>query len=186
MRRMVPGVRMRVGLLVTLAALVPLLLLNLEGAEAKTHAAAAKPARAAYPLISIVRARRGQVYIRTFAGLTNTKKPTYWLTGPGDLVVPRTTAKGDRYIGFLDAKGRWTHFEVACVGGGSVTVLKGRSVVFVNKPCTGGGTFGTGYLSSDLRDLRARGRWHIQAPRRTVWIVVAIADSQSSDPPSSR
>lgn len=130
-------------------------------------------ARARYPLLSIVRAAGGQVYMRTFDGVTNTGQPTYTLNGPGQLVIPLTTARGGNYLRLFRPRREWTHIGVVCVGVGVVKVLEGRSLVFSVGPCNGRVTWQDTYLS---RDLRFHVRWRISAARRTTWVIVAVAD----------
>lgn len=164
------------GLLAVAAVIAFFLLLNPGVGGARTHdTAAARPGRTAYPLLSIVRARDGQFYIRTFAGMTNTKRPTYFVTGPGRLLMPITTGRGDGYVRVLHPKGRWIHIEVTCVGGGLLAVLHDKLEVFAVKPCNGTGTWQDTYPSSVLR---GHGRWRIEVRPRTTWVIAGIADSR--------
>ncbi|WP_249019525.1 hypothetical protein [Conexibacter sp. S30A1] len=160
-----------------MAVLASWLLLGVGSVEAGAHAAArAKRTHAAYPVISLERAGRGRFYIRTFAGLSNTKQPTYFLSGPGPLLIARTSGRGDGYIRLLKARGRFIHIDLTCaVGGGWLKVLHGSSVVFAVKPCDGTGSWGNAYPASVLR---GHGRWRIVARATTTWTIAGIADSR--------
>jgi hypothetical protein len=159
------------------AVLASCLLLGAGSVGAGAHAAArAKPKRAAYPVISLERAGLGRFYIRTFEGLTNTRQPTYALSGPGPLLIARTSGRGDGYIRVLRARGRFIHIEVTCaVGGGWLKVMHGRSEIFAVKPCDGTGSWGNAYPASVLR---GHGRWRILARPTTTWTIAGIADSR--------